>query len=101
MAENRVLYYDTNHQLQNERMSLETLKNISQRELVREINLQELMKRVEELEKLIVQDNKILKGNAGKGATNEVEKEKKILSEQFDELFHISPAPQMNEQTPV
>ena len=98
MAENGVLYYDANHQLQNERTFLETLENMSQPELVREINLQEIMKRVEELEKLIVQDNNIVEGNADKSDTKEVEKEKKILSEQFDEAFHILPAPKTNEQ---
>ena len=101
MAENGVLYYDANHQLQNERTFLRKLENMSQPELVREINLQELMKRVEELEKLIVQDNNIVEGNADKSDTKEVEKEKKILSEQFDEVFHISPAPKTNEQNLV
>ena len=98
MAENGVLYYDANHQLQNERTFLRKLENMSQPELVREINFQELMKRVEELEKLIVQDNNIVEGNADKSDTKEVEKEKKILSEQFDEAFHISPAAKTNEQ---
>ena len=100
-AENRVLYYDANHHLQNERKFLGKFENMSQPELVREINLQELIKRVDELEKLIIQDNNIVKCDAGQGDTTEVEKEKKILSEQFDEVFHISPAPKTNEQNLV
>ena len=104
MTEDGVLYYDANHELQNKRKFFETLENMSQPVLVKEIKMQirqkkELMKRVEELEKLIIQDNNILKGNAGKGDTKEVEKEKKIISKQFDEAFHISPSPKRMNKT--
>ena len=98
MTGDEVLYYDANDERQNEKKLFETLENMSQPFLVREIKLQirekkDVMKRVEELEKLIAQANGILKGNTGQVDAKEVEKEKKIISEQFDEAFRISQSP--------
>ena len=98
MTGDEALYYDANNERQNEKKYFETLENMSQPILVREIKLQirqkkEVMKRVEELEKLIYQANSMLKGNTGQVDAKEVEKEKKIISEQFDEAFRTSQSP--------
>ena len=100
LSDNGPLYYNNNREQRAKKRFFDGLDIMSQPALIKEIKVQvnqkkDLMRRIEELERLILLENNI-RGKSNAASDQDVEHEKRIISQQFDQAFNITSPKKMD-----